>query len=220
MKKFTLIELLVVVAIIGILASLLLPSLGKAREAAKTAVCISNLRQVGIAQHLFVSESQKLPYVGFFIPTMVRNNNAALSEIHMKLLPYTSDVEDEVSRLFVCPGFKGNIDGSGIEESHNYSNEGFIIDEDEFYIWDGVGANPLRAYGKPTQGTEPGPFENIVNPSMTYSVKEIYSITGDGWGKQSGIPFHGYKAGTPVKNSLFFDGSAKTKLWTPGRPYQ
>jgi prepilin-type N-terminal cleavage/methylation domain-containing protein len=46
MKKFTLIELLVVVAIIGILVSLLLPSLVRARELAKAAVCKSNLKQI------------------------------------------------------------------------------------------------------------------------------------------------------------------------------
>ena len=45
-KKFTLIELLVVVAIIGILASLILPTLGKAREQSKKALCKSNLKKV------------------------------------------------------------------------------------------------------------------------------------------------------------------------------
>ncbi|MCM8534081.1 MAG: type II secretion system GspH family protein [Lentisphaeraceae bacterium] len=55
MKKgsFTLVELLVVVAIIGILASLLLPSLGRARKAALTKVCLSNQKQIGYAAHLY-----------------------------------------------------------------------------------------------------------------------------------------------------------------------
>lgn len=52
-SSFTLIELLVVVAIIGILASFLMPALGKAREASRAAVCKSNMKQLGIALQMY-----------------------------------------------------------------------------------------------------------------------------------------------------------------------
>jgi prepilin-type N-terminal cleavage/methylation domain-containing protein len=62
MKKFTLIELLVVVAIIGILASMLLPALAKARDSAHFAVCKSNEKQIGIAFINYDTDHQMLPF--------------------------------------------------------------------------------------------------------------------------------------------------------------
>jgi len=55
-KAFTLIELLVVIVIVGMLAAILLPVFGKAREAARRAMCANNLRQHGIAWYLYLDE--------------------------------------------------------------------------------------------------------------------------------------------------------------------
>src|SRR5512139_4196630 len=55
-KGFTLIELLVVVTIIAILAAMLLPSLGRAREQDGRATCENSLNQIGLGTHLYIDD--------------------------------------------------------------------------------------------------------------------------------------------------------------------
>ena len=99
---FTLIELLVVIAIIAILAALLLPALSRAKAAGQSAVCKSNLHQIGIALKLYTDEFQKFPLCASTDPS---RPGAVISLWDAKLLVYAANNRG----LFICPSDKAAV---------------------------------------------------------------------------------------------------------------
>ena len=90
-KGFTLIELLVVIAIIAILAAILFPVFSRAREKARETACLSNLKQLGLANHMYAQDYDEQ----FVIEDTVGNPQLRLTR---GLTPYVKN-----RQIFYCP---------------------------------------------------------------------------------------------------------------------
>ena len=215
-SRFTLIELLVVVAIIGILMSLLLPSLTKARMAAKRALCASNLKQGGIAVELYLNDNEayypprvsgsNFEYIGkngsqTYYAEEYRNIQKRFLNIYVGG-PYEEDDEVPVAH---CPSDESDL-------THAYGKAGSSYpanNADGFYTKAGLGTLNWK-YG----------WEGSNSAMMVTSPSKMTVMYDSGFRKYTGGTGNNFKdafywhtaKGKAMWNVLFTDGHVSFTL--------
>ena len=118
-RAFTLIELLVVIAIIAILAAILFPVFAQARDQARKASCLSNMKQIGLALFMYTQDyDERLPTAFAEVPSP-DGGQAWVIPYDMQLMPYIKN-----ENIFTCPS-----DGT-----RGWADNNWLIRYDTVYI--------------------------------------------------------------------------------------
>ncbi len=154
-KAFTLIELLVVIAIIAILAAILFPVFAQAKEAAKKASCISNLKQLTLAVNMYGADYDDV------MPLHVYPEGSASVSVFDAIYPYSKNKD-----IFQCTSKRSGTVNIGTATGYGSSIMGLlpsyginfaVFGNDQLVIDDGV-----VAYKSPSMTSMPAPADTIL----------------------------------------------------------
>ena len=205
---FTLIELLVVCAVIAVLAALLLPTFGKAKENARRAKCMSNLKQCGVALELYGSEDseQRLPDADWGCSIFIHTGKPQLAKSYGMNHAIVS-CPSAYQGWDVCTTcYEGPVDPNFDVYNGNYYGNGM-----HYYYCGGNGEYPTTQPVGWIYGWNYGASPSLQTKDLAATKPLMWDIsyTVQGVMPQSGGPLSGhYWIQPPRSNHANIDGTA------------